>query len=99
MKPEEELHLQESVNRGAMAVQIVNNPIYKEALISIRAQLFQQFEGTKFKESDLRDEAWRKLQAINYIEHYIEHVMRTGQMAERTLKDKVVSLGRRVLGR
>lgn len=98
MQTEQDLKLGEDAERGIAARDILNNPIYREAFIAIRAQLFGQFEQTKFRQSDERDEAWRKLQAINFIEGYLSRVMQTGKLAEMTLKERVKNTARRMVG-
>jgi hypothetical protein len=98
MQDEQETKLGEAAERGVQARLILNNPLFKEAFVAIRAQLFEQFENTKFTEHALRDEAWRKLQSINYIEGYLSHVMQTGKMAEQTLKERVKSAARKIVG-
>lgn len=97
MKTDNDMRLDEDVERGVHAHQVLNNPIYREAMVAIRAQLFSQFEQTKFRDHDERDEAWRKLQAINAIEGHLARVMQTGKLAERTLMDRIKVIGRRVL--
>lgn len=97
MKTDNDMRLDEDVERGVLAHQVLNNPIYQQSLIAIRAQLFSQFEQTKFRDRDERDEAWRKLQAINYIEGYLSRVMQTGQLAERTLAECIKAAGKRLL--
>ncbi len=96
MKDEQELKLQEDAARGHQAKVVLNNHVYQEAFIAIRAQLFNAFENTKFRDHDERDEAWRKLQAINYIEGYLRRVMESGIKAESTLADRVKQAVRKV---
>jgi hypothetical protein len=78
--------------RGIQAQQLLNNPLFAEALTMMRGELMTLFEQTKFKEKDERDEIWRKLQIVGWFESYITKVMQTGQLADKTLKDKVKSI-------
>lgn len=98
MKTDNDMRLDEDFERGALAHQVLNNPVYQQAFVAIRAQLFSQFEQTKFRDHDERAECWRKLQAINFIEGQLTHVMQTGQLAERTLADRVKVMARKMVG-
>lgn len=95
MKDEITLNLEEDMARAEKARQVVDNVEYKRAIMTMKADLISKFEKTKFKDTDERDEIWRKLQAINWLDKTLEHVMRTGQLAEKTLlqriKDKLKS--------
>ncbi len=73
------------LNRAELANQVKENPIYKEAFTMFRAQLMEGFTNTKFKDSAERDEIWRKMQTIQYVQDYLEDVMDTGKLANHTL--------------
>lgn len=75
--------------RAAKARQVVDNVEYRRAIMTMKADLISKFEKTKFKETDERDEIWRKIQAINWLDKTLEHVMRTGQLAEKTLLQRI----------
>ena len=96
---DDKARLEESIRRGKLAESVLENPIYKESLIAIRGELLAQFERTKYKDADDRDEIWRKYQSINWLESHIERIMKHGIVAEKTLmqmaKEKVHNLFRR----
>ncbi len=81
--------LQREKNRGVLARQVLDNEIYREAFGVLRAQLIDGFTQTKFKDSDERDEIWRKMQTVDYIEGHLKEVMETGKIAEATLAQKI----------
>lgn len=95
---EEKAKLEQAIARGLNAKAVLDNPVYREALLSIRGELMAQFERTKYKDSDDRDEIWRKVQTVNWFEAHIERVMKHGSVAEKTLmqmaKEKVHNLFR-----
>jgi hypothetical protein len=74
--------------RGRYAQEVLDNCIYKEAYVMLRAKLFEDFSKTKFRDSEERDEIWRKLQVVDYIENYMIKVMQSGKIAEETLLQK-----------
>jgi hypothetical protein len=75
----------EEVQRGELARQILDNPIYQESLISIRGELMHKFEQTSFKDSDTREEIWRQIQTVKRFELYIKQVLETGKLGRQTL--------------
>lgn len=79
------------LNRAELARQVKDNPIYQEAILMFKTQNMEQFQSTSFKDSAQRDEIWRKMQTIQYVQDYLEEIMDTGKLAAHTLslKDKV----------
>jgi hypothetical protein len=74
--------------RGRLAREVLENCVYKEAYVMLRAKLFEEFKKTKFRDNDERDEIWRKLQVVDYIEDSLAKVMQSGKVAEATLLEK-----------
>lgn len=81
--------LKQKVKESAEAEKIVKSAVYQKATTMIKAELFRQFEGTKFKDSELRDEVWRKMQAINWVDQAIMRIIKEGSIAEKKLLDKI----------
>lgn len=75
---------QESV-RGQQAADVLNNPIYQEAFIAIRAGLMKEFQNTKFKQTAERDEVWRKMQTTDWVEKHLKQVMLSGQVSDQSI--------------
>jgi len=76
---------QDEVNRGKQAEEVLNNPVYQEAFLIIRARLMQEFEKTKFGQSDERDEVWRKMQTVGWIEKHLNQVVTSGRISEQSI--------------
>lgn len=72
-------------SRGQLAQQVTESQVYQEAFISIKAQILADIERSKFKETDVRDECWRKLQTLNRMEAYFASVMTTGKVAAQKI--------------
>lgn len=83
--------LQIDASRGVEAEAILNNPIFQEAMVAMRGEILNLFEQTKFKDTEERNELWRKLRTAGWFESYLKRVMQTGQLAEKSLMDKVKS--------
>lgn len=73
------------IQRGELARQVLDNPIYQESLIAIRAELMHKFEQTKFSDSETREEIWRQIQTVKRFETYFQRVMETGKLGRQTL--------------
>lgn len=84
-----ELKLGEQIHRKAMADDVVNNPVYQEAITAMKGELYAAFAKTGWKDSAERDEIWRKQQAINWFENYLRQVMDTGRLAEHTIASRI----------
>lgn len=82
-------YLNEQVLEGKNAEDFVGNPRYQKAKVMIRANLFREFEKSGYKESDVRDEIWRKLQALSFIENNLEKAIRDGEMAQKSLLARI----------
>lgn len=81
--------LKENVALGSEADTFLSSAAFQNAKTQIRASLFNEFCNTKFKDSDERDEIWRKLQSLEFIENSIERVVRDGKLAHKTLLQRI----------
>ena len=84
--------LQDDILRGQSADSVLNNIEYKKAFVMIKATLINGFEQTKFKEHKERDEVWRKLQALNWLETELTNVMQTGKISQKSLLDRAKNI-------
>jgi len=74
--------------RGQQASDVLNNPIYQEAFVMIRARLLEEFAKTKFRQTEERDEIWRKMRTVEWVEKHFKQVMQSGSVAEATLAQR-----------
>lgn len=74
------------ISRAERARQLMNDQMLQEALTAIKGDIYATFQRTKFDEVEQREELWRKTQAINAFESYLERVMTDGLIAQETLK-------------
>lgn len=91
----DESKLKERVGDGLDAESIMQK--LAPTLTAIRADLYRQFTKTKYKQTEDRDEIWRKMQALEWVENNINRRIRTGEQAQKTLlqrmKDKITNQG------
>lgn len=74
--------------RGDQASAVLNNPIYQEAFVMIRARLMEEFQKTKFKQTDERNEVWRKMQTVEWVEKHFRQVMTSGEVSKATIAQR-----------
>ena len=79
---------QDEINRAEYARQVTTNPVFIEAINILRANMIEDFSRTGFKQSSERDEIWRKMQTVDYIENYLATLMETGKLAKLTLVER-----------
>lgn len=87
----EEDKLKTRIAAANEAESFLNHRLYTNAKIAIRAELVRQFEKTNYTQSDERDEIWRKMQSLDWIERTMSKVVRDGKVAEKTLLEKIKS--------
>ena len=65
--------------RAESARMVIENPIYQEAWIAIRTDLFNDFIKTAFEDKDKRDEIWLQMNSIDRLEKQFKYFMNTGR--------------------
>lgn len=69
------------INRGELARQLLENPIYRESIMVTKAKLMDEWASTKWFQVRKREAFWRMYRAIESVQFHIEKVMKTGEMA------------------
>ena len=82
MTPEQE------VQRGELARQVIENPIYQEAMTATKAKLFDEWASTKWYQHKKRQEIWRMYRAAESVESSISRVMTAGKFGRQTIDSK-----------
>ena len=86
MKDEE---LKTVIADGKEADQWLNHPVFGKAVIARKAQLINELEKSKAADVELREEVYRKIQALNTIKSDLERMIRNGKQAEKTLLQRI----------
>ena len=81
--------LKDVMTDGQNSQSFLDNQAYRKAKLIVRAELVRQFEKTKTNQSHIRDEIWRKLQALEYIERALNMAAQKGRIAEKTLLERI----------
>jgi hypothetical protein len=85
----EEERLKQAIAEGKDADQWLNHPAFKHVLTLLRAEYFILFEKTKFDQKEIRDEIWRKMQALTAIVNDMERIINDGTRAEVSLGERI----------
>jgi len=80
-------HLTEESKLGQMGLQVLNNHVFKQAMIAREAQLFEFFCNTSKDQGDEREEAWRTMQNLKCLQQYFDEVLTTGKLADNQLEE------------
>lgn len=74
----------EEMSRAERARQVLNDEMFKEAITAIKGEIYNKFLRTSYDQAVEREELWRKSQAVEALEGYLERVMISGKLAEQT---------------
>jgi hypothetical protein len=66
--------------RVIQAEQIMNTPIFKEAMTVMKADLVDGFMNTKFEQDKERLEIWSLIKTVDKFELYFKHLLTTGKL-------------------
>lgn len=85
-KEERKARLDKEIERAALGKQVMNNPMFQEALTARKAQIFDVFCKTKQEQGDIREEAWRTMKNLEALEKYFVQLLESGKMAEQKME-------------
>jgi hypothetical protein len=77
-----DLKLQEEINKGQEADRILNNPVYKEAIESVRKGIVDAMASSPMGDDKTHNRLVIALQLVNQIDRNLKSYMQTGQMAK-----------------
>ena len=73
----------EELRRADEAKRLLDNPLFKEAFITIREELIKHLLNTRIAEELERDRLYITIKALDLVEQHIKSVLETGTLAER----------------
>lgn len=79
---------------GEQAEAVIVNPAYQQAMVRLRAKMFEQFGGTGFFQRRKREELWKMKRVMDDFEQELELMMRDCRIAKDDLarEDKLKSV-------
>ena len=76
---------EQEVSRGARAKQLTDDPLFKEAITTIRENLTRKWTESDPKDKDGREEVYRYLKVLSEVERFFLTVIQSGQIAQEEL--------------
>jgi len=73
------------ISRAHRAEELLNNPLYVEAITAMQAAMFEQFNDTKLVDESLRHELWQRMQLMKQFQGKFESIVKQGKKAQETL--------------
>ena len=73
----------EEIARADQAKQILENPLYVEALSTVREALIEHLLNTRVAEEVERDRLYITIKALDLVHQHIKSVLETGTLAEK----------------
>lgn len=75
-----------AIQRANQAKELLENPLYIEAVAVMQASMFAEFESSKLDDTDKRHELWQRMQLMKHFRGHFEAIVREGKRAEDTIK-------------
>jgi hypothetical protein len=72
----------EELRRADEAKRLLDNPLFKEAFITIKEELIKHLLNTRVAEEVERDRLYITIKALDLVEQHIQSVFETGKLAE-----------------
>ena len=73
----------EEIARADQAKQILEHPLYVEALATVREALIEHLLNTRVAEEVERDRLYITIKALDLVHQHIKSVLETGTLAEK----------------
>ena len=73
------------ITRAHRATELLNNPLYLEAITAMKAAMFEQFNDSKLNDEDQRHELWQRMQLLKQFEGKFESIVKQGKKEQETL--------------
>jgi hypothetical protein len=75
------------VSKSNKARQLLDNPLFKEALDELKKLYAESLFNTGAKEQDTREKLWLAYNVVGKVEQHIKEILDTGKLAKKQLED------------
>jgi GTP1/Obg family GTP-binding protein len=82
---DQERKAKEDISRASRAAEIINNPLYIEAITVMKAAMYEEFTDTKLIDDVQRHELWQRMQLMKQFEGRFESILKAGEKGRKTL--------------
>ena len=87
MQEQDQTKLQSEVSRSEKAKLVLQEPIFVEAIETLKKLYSQSLLNTGVNEQDAREKLWLAFQIVQKVEHHFIEIMETGKLAKKQLED------------
>ena len=77
------------ISRGKDAYRLLENPLLKEVLETIRERYLDDIERSDLSRQDVREEAFRMLCAVRVIKNHLTSFVNTGKLASHAQLQRI----------
>lgn len=77
--------VEEVIRRGDNAARILAEPVVKEALESMKAEIIRAWSETPARDAEAREWVWRQYKAVEKFEGLLKGYMETGKFERKAL--------------
>ena len=81
----DEAQLHREISRGQQAREVIEHPLYTEALEKTRQDLMQAWESSPARDTEGRERLWLAVSLLGKLEQHLKDTMQTGTMARLQL--------------
>ena len=92
-----ETELKNQVQRARRADELLNDPLIKEFIISVRGDLLNKFESTSLSDEATRTSAWNQSQVFNSFVSKFTKAIKEGKNAKLTLMERAGAQIKRII--
>lgn len=75
------VNLNEEIERGVQAMGVLDEPIFREAVNTLRARYAEEWEATPARDTEGREQLWKLMKSLSAVEGHLKIVMETGKLA------------------
>ena len=87
MNKDEQGKLQQEVSQSSKAKQLLDNPLFKDALDELKKLYAESLFNTGAKETETREKLWLAYNIVGKVEQHIREILDTGKLANKQLED------------
>jgi hypothetical protein len=87
MQKQDQAKLQSEVSRSEKAKLVLQEPIFVEAIETLKKLYSQSLLNTGVNEQDAREKLWLAYQVVQKVEQHFTEIMETGKLAKKQLED------------
>ena len=87
MNKDEQGKLHQEVSQSNKARQLLDNPLFKEALDELKKLYAESLFNTGAKETETREKLWLAYNVVGKVEQHIKEILDTGKLAKKQLED------------